>query len=300
MRIRIATRKSPLALRQAHEVRAQLCNAHAHAEVTLLAIESSGDKTMQPLAEIGGKGLFIKELEHALLRGGADIAVHSMKDVPSQIPPGLQILCAGKRADARDAVVSGGMRIAELPRGARIGTGSARRISQLRAHFPHLQFATVRGNLGTRLRKLDDGEYDALVLAAAGLHRLQLQARISEILPPELCLPAPGQGALAIEYRAGDARMRDSLIALQHAPTAACVTAERAAAARLELDCHAPFAAHAETHAGGMRLRALVASADGARIIRAEDTGEDAVTLGNAVAAALLAQGAEEILRDAA
>ncbi|MGR3914130.1 MAG: hydroxymethylbilane synthase [Gammaproteobacteria bacterium] len=313
MRIRIATRNSPLALWQARAVRDCLHRARNGLDIELLELLSQGDKSDAPLARIGGKGLFLKELEQALLRGEAELAVHSLKDVPAELPDGLVIAAICARADARDALVCNHFdAAAELPHGARIGTGSLRRQCQLRARFPHLRFADVRGNLGTRLGKLDRGEFDGLVLAAAGLMRLDCAARISETFAPEICLPAPGQGALALECRADDAAMRALAGELHHAPTAACVTAERAVTARLGGDCHAPLAAYAEARDGELRLRALAGSPDGARIVRDEarltraqteaaladgaGTSVIASELGYALADALLARGAAEIL----
>ena len=315
MRVRIATRKSPLALRQAHEVGGALQRAHGDLRVEMREMLSQGDKTSAPLARIGGKGLFLKELEQALLRGEADVAVHSMKDVPAELPDGLVIAAVCARADARDALVCNDFgAAAELPRGARVGTCSLRRRCQLRARYPHLRFDDLRGNLGTRLGKLDGGEFDAIVLAVAGLRRLNCDARITEIFAPEMCLPAAGQGALALECRADDNAMRELLGALDHAETAACVAAERAVSARLGADCTSPLAAYAVLHDGQLRLRALVGGADGARIVRGEShltraqseaalahaNGDGAEQLGREVADELLARGAAEVLADGA
>lgn len=313
MRIRIATRKSPLALWQAGAVRDALHRARRGLDIRLLELVSQGDKSDAPLARLGGKGLFLRELEQALLRGEADLAVHSMKDVPADLPDGLVIAAICMREDARDALVCNHFdAAAQLPHGARIGTCSLRRQCQLRARFPHLRFADVRGNLGTRLGKLDRGEFDGLVLAAAGLKRLDCAPRIRETFAPEICLPAPGQGALAVECRADDAAMRELAAPLHHAPTAACVIAERAVTARLGGDCHAPLAAYAAPHDGKLRLRALVGSVDGARIVRAETGltraqteaalagracgGASARRLGIEAAEALLVQGAAGML----
>ena len=308
--IRIATRKSPLALWQANYVRAQLLTHHRDLDVRLLELVSAGDKTLDvPLSVVGGKGLFLKELEQALLRGEADLAVHSMKDVTVTLPDGLDIVAICQRDDPRDVLISNRATssddeaIKQLPRDAVVGTGSLRRQCQLRARFPHWQLRNLRGNVNTRLDKLERGEFDAIVLAAAGIKRLQLEHRIAGYLAPELCLPAVGQGAVGIECRADDAYMRVLLRPLNHDDTMVCVNAERAANERLGGGCHVPLAVYAELaepQKNQLTLRALVGSPDGAKILRSKKTGErrDAITIGIEVADELLAQGAGAILDD--
>ena len=308
--IRIATRKSPLALWQANYVRAQLLTHHRDLDVRLLELVSAGDKTLDvPLSVVGGKGLFLKELEQALLRGEADLAVHSMKDVTVTLPDGLDIVAICQRDDPRDVLITNRATsnddevIKQLPRDAVVGTGSLRRQCQLRARFPHWQLRNLRGNVNTRLDKLERGEFDAIVLAAAGIKRLQLEHRITGYLAPELCLPAVGQGAVGIECRADDAYMRVLLRPLNHDDTMVCVNAERAANERLGGGCHVPLAVYAELaepQKNQLTLRALVGSADGAKILRSKKTGErrDAIAIGREVADELLAQGAGAILDD--
>ena len=298
--VRIATRKSQLALWQANHVRERLLNRRRGLEVALLEILSAGDKTLDvPLSRVGGKGLFLKELEQALLRGEADLAVHSIKDMTTALPDGLGIAAICPRDDPRDAFVSNRVdAIARLPRGAVVGTCSLRRQCQLRARFPNLRFANLRGNVPTRLDKLDRGEFDAIVLAAAGLKRLQLEHRIAEYLIPEICLPAVGQGAIGIECRVDDADILELVKPLNHADSAICVTAERAANARLGGGCHVPLAVHAELQKGRIRVRAMVGSPDGSNLLAGEKTGAraDAAGVGREVAEDLLARGAGDIL----
>ena len=248
--ITIATRKSPLALWQANHVRGQLLGSRRDLNVVLLEMVSEGDKTLDaPLSVAGGKGLFLKELEQGLLRGEADVAVHSMKDVTVTLPDGLGIAAICRREDPRDVLVSNRFdAIEQLPPGAVVGTCSLRRQCQLRARFPHLQLANLRGNVNTRLDKLDRGEFDGIVLAAAGLKRLQLEHRIAAYLAPEICLPAVGQGAIGIECRADDADTLELVRPLNHEDSAICVNAERAANARLGGGCHLPLAVYAELH----------------------------------------------------
>ena len=303
--ITIATRKSPLALWQANHVRGQLLSSRRDLNVVLLEMVSEGDKTLDaPLSVAGGKGLFLKELEQGLLRGAADVAVHSMKDVTVTLPDGLGIAAIDKREDPRDVLVSNRFdAIEQLPPGAVVGTCSLRRQCQLRARFPHLQLANLRGNVNTRLDKLDRGEFDGIVLAAAGLKRLQLEHRIAEYLAPEICLPAVGQGAIGIECRADDADTLELVRPLNHADSAICVNAERAANARLGGGCHLPLAVYAELHKDNrdeITVRAVVGSVDGGKLLASEKTGARtaAVEIGCAVAEDLLAQGAGEILAD--
>lgn len=300
--VRIATRKSPLALWQANHVRGQLRNSCRDLGVVLLEMLSEGDKTLDaPLSVAGGKGLFLKELEQALLRGEADLAVHSMKDVTVTLPDGLGIAAICRREDPRDALVSNRFdALAQLPRGAVVGTCSLRRQCQLRARFPHLRFANLRGNINTRLDKLDRGEFDGIVLAAAGLKRLQLEHRIAGYLAPEICLPAVGQGAIGVECRADDANTLELVRALNHADSAIRVSAERAANARLGGGCHMPLAVYAELHKDRITVRAMVGSLDGGKLLEGEKTGDRsaAVTIGRDVAEDLLARGAGKILDD--
>ncbi len=299
--VRIATRKSPLALWQAEHVAARLKVAHPGLAVRLLPMLTEGDRIAGSLATVGGKGLFIKELEAALLEGRADIAVHSMKDMPASLPGGLEIGAALERADPRDAFVSTRhATFAGLPQGARIGTSSLRRQSQLRHARPDLEILVLRGNVETRLRKLDAGDFDATVLATAGLERLGLGARIRERLAPELMLPAVGQGVIGVECGA-DAAIRDLLRPLEHAPTRRCLDAERAFSARLGGDCQSPIAAYAELAGPRMNLRGLVGSPDGTRILAdaAEGAASDAAQLGTMLAERLLAAGADALLRPA-
>ena len=298
--IRIATRKSRLALWQANHVRDRLLECRENLQVELLEIVSEGDRTLDvPLAEAGGKGLFLKELEQALLGGQADLAVHSIKDMTVTLPDGLALAAVCQRDDPRDAFVSNRFdAIARLPRGAVVGTCSLRRQCQLRARFPHLRFANLRGNVNTRLEKLDRGEFDGIVLAVAGLKRLQLAHRITEYLSAEICLPAAGQGAIGIECRLDDADTRELIAPLDHADSATRIAAERAVSQRLGGSCHLPLAAYSELHAGGITVRALIGNPDGSKILRSERSGDrrDAVSLGQAAADCLLARGAGDIL----
>lgn len=301
--LRIATRRSPLALWQAEHVRACLLATHPGLRVELLPLSTQGDRILDvPLAKIGGKGLFVKELETALLEGQADLAVHSMKDVPMDFPPGLGIGAILTREDARDALVSNTAGALEtLPSGARVGTSSLRRRCQLRALRPDLQVLDLRGNVNTRLRKLDEGEYDAIVLASAGLLRLGLGERIRMRLPPATSLPAVGQGAIGVEIRADDAQLQALLAPLDDADCADCVRAERAMNAALQGGCQVPIAGHATIDADdSLWLRGLVGSDDGRHIVRAEIRGAraDAERLGSELAQRLLAAGADAILRE--
>lgn len=305
--LRIATRKSPLALWQAYFVRDALEQAHPDLRVDLLAMSTRGDIILDtPLAKIGGKGLFVKELERALLDEEADIAVHSMKDVPMAFPPGLGLAVICEREDPTDAFVSNHYdSLAQLPEGARVGTSSLRRQCQLRERRPDLKILDLRGNVGTRLGKLDAGDYDAIILASAGLIRLELQERIAERLSPEDSLPAGGQGAVGIECRLDDEATLRRLSCLHHDDTAARVVAERAMNATLNGGCQVPIACFAELDAndaggGELTLRGLVGSADGRRMLRAEAKGSAAAAeaLGVAVAKDLLAQGAAALLAE--
>lgn len=298
--IRIATRKSALALWQAEFVKAQLEHHHVGIQVELVPMSTQGDRILDtPLAKIGGKGLFIKELEIAMQEGRADIAVHSMKDVPVAFPEGFGLYAICERENPFDAFVSNQYdSLAVLPKGAIVGTSSLRRQSQLRHHRPDLVIKDLRGNVNTRLSKLDAGDYDAIILAAAGLIRLNMQARIRATLPATLSLPAVGQGAVGIECRSDDMELRDLLKPLQHSETYYRVSAERAMNARLEGGCQVPIGSFAEINGDTLVLRGLVASPDGKQRFMAEAVGayHDAALIGERVADDLLAQGAGEIL----
>jgi hydroxymethylbilane synthase len=302
MALTIATRESPLALWQAEYVQAALCEAHSGLEVNLLGMTSRGDQLLDvPLAKVGGKGLFVKELEAALLNGSADIAVHSMKDVPMAFPEGLGLGVICEREDPTDAFVSNRFTtLLELPAGSVVGTSSLRRECQLREARPDLQVKFLRGNVNTRLRKLDEGEYDAIILASAGLIRLGMGARIRQSISPEQSLPAAGQGAVGVEFRSGDQEVLRLLQVLHHEPTALRVTAERAMNERLSGGCQVPIACYAQYDDAGenLWLRGLVGKPDGSLLLRAEATApaDQARSLGLAVAEDLLAQGAAEIL----
>lgn len=299
--LRIATRKSPLALWQAEFIRDELLRLHPGLTVELVTFTTQGDKILDtPLARIGGKGLFVKELEVALLDGRADIAVHSMKDVPMEFPEGLGLVAIGEREDPRDAFVSSRYAsIDALPAGAVVGTSSLRRQCQLRHHRPDLVIRDLRGNVNTRLAKLDAGDYDALILASAGLKRLGFTDRIRSEIPPEYSLPAVGQGALGIEARLGDERIAALVAPLNHDTTAVRVRMERALNRRLQGGCQVPIAGFAELAGDRVTLRALVGSVDGKEIIRDEIRGAraDAERLGEELADRLLAAGAGRILR---
>ena len=307
-RLIIATRESALALWQARHVQACLTELYPRTTVSLFGMTTEGDRKLgSSLAKIGGKGLFVKELEDALADGRADIAVHSLKDVPMHLPEGFTLGAILDRADPRDAFVSNQFdALAALPPGARVGTSSLRRESQLRAGFPHLQIGALRGNVQTRLRKLDDGEFDAIILAAAGLQRLGLEARITAVLTPEAMLPAVGQGALAVECRADRADVLALLKPLHHATTAQCVLAERALSRALAGSCNVPLGGFAEVFsdgiaavsAGRLRLRGYVGAPDGTRHVSAEIEGAaaDAETLGHVLAQQLKDLGALKIL----
>jgi len=299
--LRIATRNSPLALWQAEEVRRRLEALHADLAVELVSMTTRGDQLLDsPLSKIGGKGLFVKELEQGMLAGEADIAVHSMKDVPMELPEGFALPVIMEREDPHDAFVSNKYTGPdELPEGAVVGTSSLRRQSQLMARYPHLEIRFLRGNVNTRLRKLDDGEYDAIILAAAGLKRLEFHARITAILTPEQSLPAVGQGAIGIECRADDARVKALLAPLADTDTTDRVTAERAMNHRLNGGCQVPIAGYALLEGDALWLRGLVGSPDGRQIFRAEARGprSQADAIGRGVAEDLLAQGADTVLK---
>ena len=300
-RLRIATRKSRLALWQAEHVAAQLRHFHPQLEVELLGMSTQGDRVLDsPLAKIGGKGLFVKELEQGMLDGEADIAVHSMKDVPAELPEGLRIETILSREDPRDAFVSNQFAdLEQLPQGARVGTSSLRRRCQLARLRPDVQIFDLRGNVNTRLEKLDRGEFDAIILACAGLRRLDLGERIRTALEPEVMLPAVGQGAIGIECRSDDLRVRELLAPLNDPKTHVRVQAERAMNHRLEGGCQVPIAAHAELGHGVIVLRGLVGRPDGTEMVEGVISGrpDDAEELGLVLAEDLLSRGADAILR---
>ncbi len=305
-KIIIGTRGSALALWQAEWVKASLEKLSAGVQIELNKIKTTGDKILDvPLAKVGGKGLFVKEIEEALLEGTADIAVHSMKDVPTEFPPGLHLAVICEREDPRDAFISaikdGQFRTTSfngLPQGARIGTSSLRRSSQLLHKRPDLKIEQLRGNLNTRLKKLDEGRFDAIILAVAGVRRLGWQDRITEILLPETSLPAIGQGAVGIECRIDDKIINSLISRLNHSETAICVRAERALLKRLEGGCQVPIAAHARLLSGTITIDGLVGSVTGDRIVKSSIEGDpdNAEALGVRLAENLLAMGAKEIL----
>ena len=300
--ITIATRESALAMWQAHHVRQQLQTLYPQIEIKILGMTTTGDQILdKTLSKIGGKGLFVKELEQAMQEGRADIAVHSLKDVPMVMPEGFVLAAIGEREDPRDAFVSKQFKkLEELPPGSVVGTSSLRRQCQIQARFPALKIESLRGNVQTRLRKLDEGQYAAIILAAAGLKRLGLGERITSLLPTEQSLPAVGQGAIGIECRAG----RDDLVALlaplNHSITAACVTAERGMSRALAGSCQVPLGGFAEIADGVLRLRGFVSSVDGVRVVRSEVSGkaEEAEQIGKELAQRLIGMGADKILAE--
>ena len=295
--ITIATRESPLALWQAHFVEAELKRHYPGIEVKLLGMTSRGDQLLdKPLYKVGGKGLFVKELERALLDERADIAVHSMKDVPMELPPGLTLGVICEREDPRDALV-GVTSFDDLPEGARLGTSSLRRSCQVMQRRPDLQIGFLRGNVNTRLAKLDAGEFDAIILACAGLKRLGFDARIGAAIDEDFLLPAGGQGAVGIEYRETDSRVAELLAPLAHEETSRRVIAERTVVRRLDGGCDVPIASFAVAEGDSLWLRARVGSPDGKTVIVSESRGSEPEALGLEVADALIAKGAAEILK---
>lgn len=299
--LRIATRKSPLALWQAHFVRDRLMQVHPDLHVDIIGMTTRGDKILDtPLAKIGGKGLFVKELEMALFEGRADIAVHSMKDVPMVLPHGLSLPVICEREDPRDAFVSNHYQsVDQLPADARVGTSSMRRQCQLMERYPQLEILDLRGNVNTRLARLDNDEYDGIILATAGLLRLEMAGRISQRIPVNHSLPAGGQGAVGIECRADDEQTQALLSVLHHGDTATCVAAERAVNCELEGGCQVPIACYAQLVGDNqLYIRALVGSLDGSVMLREEITGgaESAERLGIELAQRLLGRGADKIL----
>jgi hydroxymethylbilane synthase len=303
-RLVIASRESPLAMWQAEHIQARLRALYPQTDVSILGMTTTGDQILNvTLSKIGGKGLFVKELETALEDGSADLAVHSLKDVPMNMPEGFTLAVIGEREDPHDAFVSNDFEnLAALPAGSVVGTSSLRRESQLRASFPHLKIEPLRGNVQTRLRKLDEGQYAAIILAAAGLKRLGMGERIRTIINSEDSLPAVGQGALGIETREDRADVIACLQPLHHPDTAACVLAERAMSRALGGSCQVPLGGFAEVKEGKLYMRGFVASPDGQRMMRAQAVGDivNPEALGNLIADDLRAQGADVILAELA
>lgn len=299
--IRIATRQSPLALWQAEHVAALLSRTFPEVTPQLVKMVTRGDKILDaPLAKVGGKGLFVKELEEGMLAGDADIAVHSMKDVPMEFPEGLHLAAILEREDPSDAFVSNRFaNLNDLPINSRIGTSSLRRECQIKELFPNAEVIPLRGNVNTRLAKLDAGEYDAIILASAGLIRLGLADRITQSLPDSVSLPAVGQGAIGIECRVDDVEINEMLKALHHKETGLCVTAERAMNTRLNGGCQVPIAGFAVLENGQVFMRGLVGNPDGSVIYRAEKTGsvDQIEAIGRLIAEDLLSQGADKVLQ---
>ncbi len=303
--LRIGTRRSPLAVWQAEHVRARLEAAHPGLRCSLVRIVTQGDRIVdRPLAQVGGKGLFVKEIESALLEGRIDLAVHSMKDLPADLPPGLRIGAIPEREDPRDALVcrEADRKLASIPPGARLGTSSLRRAAQIRFHRPDLAVEPARGNVETRIRRLDEGRFDAILLAVAGLKRLGLHDRISEILDPDLCLPAVGQGVLALEIREDDSEAARLVAPLNDPVTEACATAERGFLASMGGSCQIPIGALARMDRETLALTGLVADVDGSQCVRMTLKGppEQAAALGCTLADRIRAAGGEGILQSIA
>ncbi|MDB9496866.1 hydroxymethylbilane synthase [Spirulina major CS-329] len=301
--VRLASRKSQLALVQTYWVKAQLEQHFPHITFEVETMSTQGDKILDvALSKIGDKGLFTKELEVGLLNNTADFAVHSLKDLPTRLPDGLMLGCVTERVEPADALVVHAQhqdkQLATLPPGTVIGTSSLRRLAQLRHHFPHLEFKDIRGNLNTRLQKLDNGEYDAIILAVAGLERLEMSDRIHQVIPGEISLHAVGQGALGIECREGDQEILDILAALEHAPSKACTLAERSLLRELEGGCQVPIGVNSRIEGNTLTLVGMVASLDGQQLIKDTISGpvDQAEQLGANLAAMLKEQGAGEIL----
>ncbi|RPI55453.1 MAG: hydroxymethylbilane synthase [Deltaproteobacteria bacterium] len=301
-KLRLGTRKSVLALAQSNWVKEEIETHWPDFNVYLVKFTTKGDRILDvPLAKVGGKGLFVKEIEDALLRKDADFAVHSLKDVPAELPEGLEVTIFPDREDPRDALISrAGLRLEELPEGARVGTSSLRRIAQLRNARPDLEVAPLRGNIDTRLRKLDEGQYDAIILAAAGLIRLGLEQRIIQLLEPEVMLPAVGQGALGIEFRSIDTEVKRILASIHHEETSICVRAERAFLFRLEGGCQVPIGAFAQLKEETLELEGMVGNETGTDIIRMKRQGsaDQPEALGTILGEEILAAGGAEILRE--
>lgn len=302
MKIRIATRKSPLALWQANFVKQNLLLAHKDLTVELIPMVTQGDIILDsPLSKIGGKGLFVKQLEQAILNNEADIAVHSIKDIPAQFPEGLMLATICQRDEIRDAFVANKYAsLNDLPEGAIVGTSSLRRQCQLRSHFPHLIIKDLRGNVGTRLNKLDDGQYDAIILASVGLKRLSLEHRITQYIDTDLMLPAVGQGAIGIESRTDDKQILDIISVLDDKKSRACIQAERAMNNALQGGCQVPIAGYCRLNNDELMLQGLVGRVDGSKIIKQQITGfiNEAESLGEKLAKQLLNQGADLILTE--
>jgi hydroxymethylbilane synthase len=299
--LRIGTRASQLALWQANWVKSELEKRYPGMEVTLTKIKTIGDKILDvPLAQVGGKGLFVKEIEEAMLRGEIDIAVHSMKDVPTEFPDGLGLVCITEREDPRDAVISRNVKFADLPKGARIGTSALRRQAQLLKARPDLEMVIIRGNVETRIRKLEEDKLDAVILAAAGLKRLGFTEKVAEYLPVDFSIPAIGQGALGIECRLDDEQMKETIAFFNHPDTAHAVRAERALLWRCEGGCQVPIAAHGVVKGNELTLVGFIAAVDGSRSVRGSITGEatECEKLGIALAEQLLKDGGHEILAE--
>lgn len=301
-KVSIGTRGSKLALWQAEWVSSEIKKLRPDIEVSLVKIKTTGDKILDvPLAKVGGKGLFVKEIEEALLRKEIDLAVHSMKDVPTDLPAGLHLVAICKREDPRDALITTRSEIKnidDLPKGAVVGTSSLRRSCQLLNRRPDLKIVQLRGNLDTRLRKLDEGQFDAIILASAGIRRLGLEKRISGIIPTDLSLPAIGQGAIGIECRIDDGFINDLLSPLNDYETSVCVKSERAFLKRLEGGCQVPIAAYARIDSGSLKMDGLVGSLSGDRLIRGHIEGrpEECEELGIKLGEHILSKGAKEIL----
>ncbi|UCF30352.1 MAG: hydroxymethylbilane synthase [bacterium] len=300
--LRIGTRASQLALWQANWIKEQLIKRHPDLDIEIVRIKTTGDKILDvPLAKVGGKGLFVKEIESALLEGSIDLAVHSMKDVPTALPDGLAIVAVSEREDPRDALLSRErVPLSDLPKGGRIGTSSLRRQAQILHRRPDFSLEPLRGNINTRLRKLKEGRYDAIVLALAGVKRLGWNDEVTEVIEPDIMLPAIGQGALGIEARADDRVTLERIGFLDHPETSVCVAAERAFLRRLEGGCQVPIAAHATVSDGVISLAGLVASVDGAKFILRKTSGPSsgADEMGRSLAEQILDSGGREILEE--
>ncbi|WP_244155335.1 hydroxymethylbilane synthase [Dissulfuribacter thermophilus] len=298
--LRLGTRKSKLALTQSNWVKQEIEKRFPDVQVELVKVTTKGDKILDvPLAKVGGKGLFVKEIEEALLDGRIDFAVHSLKDVPTELPQGLEVSVFPEREDPRDALIArDGKGLMELPPGAKVGTSSLRRMAQLRAVRPDLVIESLRGNLDTRLNKLDEGHFDAIILAAAGLKRMGLSGRITEIISPEVLLPAIGQGALGIEFRSEDHETRRILSSLSHEETTIRVRAERAFLARLEGGCQVPIGAYATIEGNELTLEGLIGDEDGKKILRMKKMGsvDDPEFIGDELGKEMLDAGGKEIL----
>ena len=301
-KLRIATRQSALALWQANHIKSLLESAHAELQCEIIGMTTLGDRNKSsPLSQMGGKGVFVKELETALLDGSADIAVHSMKDVPGELPRGLAITSIVERASAQDAFVSNRFEsLADLPKGSRVGSSSLRRVRQLQLAYPGLEFIELRGNVDTRLRKLDDGEYDAVILAVAGLARLGLSNRVREAIATDICIPAAGQGAVGIESRSNDPVVTGLVESINHSLTWICVTAERKVTQLLGATCNLPVAVYAEPTAGEFLLNSFISDPGGNVIIREQVTGkiDDAALLAERLGNNLLARGAVDLMAE--